>query len=379
MFMMPTLIKMWEEAVGAGLPGQSAAKTDEAFYDVSLLGPGERQQAMALLAEQTAGEGSIFILYPDSGFGLYPEQAPDRFEALCAKAGLKGSRRATAVVEDFETFLAGHPQVAIDTVVIPGCGSSPLGAAALGKAVAQILQRPVAAIVAGEGVFDLWMEAGSGGMLMAPLANALNAFDWVLELAMQSNPIARAWAQSYLHDLGEAMHEAATLFALLRRRLTDEQGVLRDRGARGLEMIVSHSKGNWNLLVALLNFELALADRILSQNPTDLPIERRIDVVTLGNPVDLPDQHPLLKRLFHYHQFAGERDLLMALNSSKTLISRILLEGKIHPDRPLDPREDPDERLFVGCKHNLIRGRPDHLPIEAILPAIREGRPLVRA
>jgi hypothetical protein len=69
----------------------------------------------------------------------------------------------------------------------------------------------------------------------------------------------------------------------------------------------------------------------------------------------------------------------MALNSSKTLISRILLEGKIHPDRPLDPREDPDERLFVGCKHNLIRGRPDHLPIEAILPAIREGRSLERA
>jgi hypothetical protein len=76
---------------------------------------------------------------------------------------------------------------------------------------------------------------------------------------------------------------------------------------------------------------------------------------------------------------AGERDLLMALNASKTLISRILLEGKIHPDRPLDPREDPDERLFAGCQHNLIGGRPDHLPIEAILPAIREGRPLVRA
>jgi hypothetical protein len=34
MFMMPTLIKIWEEAVGAGLPGQSAAKTDEAFCDL---------------------------------------------------------------------------------------------------------------------------------------------------------------------------------------------------------------------------------------------------------------------------------------------------------------------------------------------------------
>jgi len=379
MFMMPTLIKLWEEAVSTGLPGQSAAKTDEAFYDVSLLGPGERQQAMALLAEQTAVEGSIFILYPNSGFSLYPAQIPDRFEALCASADLKGSQRATAVVDDFEAFLVGHPQVTINAIVIPGCGSSPLGAAALGKTVAKILQRPVAAIVAGEGVFDLWMEAGSGGMLMAPLANALNAFDWVLELAIQSNPIARAWAQGYLRDLGEAMHEAATLFALLQRCLTAEPGEPREPGTRGLEMIVSHSKGNWNVLVALLNFELELADRIASQNPADLPIERRIDVVTLGNPVDLPNQHPLIKQLFHYHQFAGERDLLMALNSSKTLISRLLLEGKIHPGRPFDPTEDPDERLFAGCQHNLIRSRPDHLPIEAILPAIREGRPLASA
>lgn len=379
MFIMPTLIKLWEEAVSAGLPGQSAAKTDEAFYDATLLGGGERQQAMALLAEQTAVEGSIFILYPNSGFDLYPEQIPDRFDALCARAELKGSKRATAVVNDFHGFLARHPRVAIDTLVIPGCGSSPLGAAALGKAVAEILQRPVAAIVAGEGVFDLWLEAGSGGMLMAPLANALNAFDWVLELTTQAHPIARSWAQGYLRDLGESMHEAATLFALLRRRLSDEEGVLRDRRTRGLEMIVSHSKGNWNVLVALLNFELALADRLTAQNPTDRPIERRIDVVTLGNPVDLPDQHPLMKRLFHYHQFAGARDLLMALNSSKTLISRILMEGKIHPDKPFDPTEDPDVRLFVGCQHNLIRSRPDHLPIELILPAIREGQPLAKA
>lgn len=370
MFMMPSLIKMYENSFNMiELPGKSAAKADEDFYDTDTLSAGERQQAMALLAEQKAPEGSIFLLYPNE-----PDRAPrTRFDEFHADERLTGRKRGEAVARLFEDFLKQNPKIAVDTVVIPGCGSSPLGAAALGKAVAGFIHKPVAAIVAGEGAFDMWMEAGSGGTLMAPMANALNAFDWVLEFSVKTNPITKTWAQMYIRDLTESMHEAATLYALLKTRLVDEKFVLRDRKARGLDMIVSHSKGNWNVMVALLNFEFELAEKIAENNPKEAKAERRIDVVTFGNPVDLPDQQEMMKTLFHYHQFAGTNDLLMALNSSKTLVSRILMEGKVHPNRPFDPSEDPDVRLFAGCRHNLIKKREDHMPIEDILPAIREA------
>jgi hypothetical protein len=370
---MPSLIKMYENAFNMVGRPKSPDKADEYFYDTDELSASERDQALLLLAKQEAAEGSIFILYPDNCFNLYSGQRPDRFDVVYADEGLTGRKRGEAVVRDFEAFLKEHPKVAIDTVVIPGCGSSPLGAAALGKAVAEIIQKPVAAIVAGEGAFDMWMEAGSGGTLMAPMANALNAFDKVLELTVKTNPMAKAWAQMYIRELAESMHEAATLYALLKTRLVDEKFVLRDRKARELDMIVSHSKGNWNVMVALLNFEFDLADKITKSNPREVKVERRIDVVTFGNPVDLPDEHEMMKTLFHYHQFAGTNDLLMAINSSKTLISRILMEGKVHPNRPFDPSEDPDVRLFAGCRHNLIKNREDHMPIEDILPAIRKA------
>lgn len=125
MFMMPSLIKMYENSVNMmGLPGKSAAKADEDFYDTDTLSPGERQQAMALLAEQKAVEGSIFILRPTDS---------NQFEVVYADERLSGRKRGEAVVRLFEDFLKQNPEVAVDTVVIPGCGSSPLGAATLGK------------------------------------------------------------------------------------------------------------------------------------------------------------------------------------------------------------------------------------------------------
>jgi hypothetical protein len=335
---------------------KSPAKADERFYDTEEdnLSREERQQAMALLAEQKAAEGSIFILYPNE----------KKFDELCADRLSSARERGEAVAN----LLNAH-KVAIDTVVIPGCGSSPLGTAAFGKSVAKITGKPVAAIVAGQGSFDMWMEAASGGTLMAPMANTLNAFDKALELIVQVNPMAKAWAQMYVRDLVNTMHEAATLYALLKTRLVDEKFVLRDPPARGLDMIVSHSKGNWNVLVALLNFEFELAEKI-AENNRGVKVEKRIDVVTFGNPVDLPNLHDMMKMLFHYHQFAGTNDPLMALNSSKTLISQIWMAGKV-TDKSFDPKEDPDMWLFRGRSHNLIKNREDHMPIEDILPAIR--------
>lgn len=370
MFMMPSLIKIYENSFNMVGRPKSPAKADERFYDTDTLSDGERDQAMALLAEQKAPEGSIFILYPNNCFKLYSGQRPERFDVACADKRLIGLKRGEATVQEFENFLKKHPEVSIDTVVIPGCGSSPLGAAALGKAVAEITGKPVAAIVAGQGAFDMWMEAASGGTLMAPMANTLNAFDKALESSVKTNPMAKAWARMYIEDLANTMHEAATLYALLKTRLVDEKFLLRDPQAPKLNMIVSHSKGNWNVLVALLNFEFDLAEKIAEKN-RGVKVGKRIDVVTFGNPVALPDLHEMMKTLFHYHQFAGTSDLLMWANSSKTLISQILMAGKVHPNKEFDPREDPDVRLWDGRRHNLIKHREDHMPIEDILPAIR--------
>ncbi len=372
--LLPTFIKFAENGVNMlSRPGTSASKLDEAFYPTKKLTPVEREQAMALLAEQNVPEGSIFIV--SSG-------GKDRFELVTdpaqkeTKSGLdwtapRGRQQGERVVEK---FLENPAWTGIETVVIPGCGSSPLGAVALGKSVAEIYAtqgsgKTVAAILAGQGAFDQWLEAMSGGMLMAPMANALNAFDPFLEFIAEVNPTL---ARLYIDDLIDAMHEAATLYALLKARLVD--------GTFGkLNMIVSHSKGNWAVLAALLAFELDLPE-LEGAGRLRVP-GRRIAVVTFGNPVDLPDMHPTMKKLFHYHQFVGGADRLAHNTSVKTWKLHFTGDGKLDPRKPdFDPKADPDERMLADTEHHLFakkdretgqEHKPYHMPIEQILPRIR--------
>lgn len=371
---LPTLIKFAESQVNMlSRPGTSAAKLDEQYYDTEKLTKGERQQAMALLAEQTMPEGAIFVV--SSGKKSVFDTVPDSDERETEWGTLAGRSRAQRIVEG---FLALGGSADVDTVVIPGCGSSPLGAAAFAKSVAEMFKGKgsdthVAAIVAGQGAFDQWLEAASGGVLMAPMANVLNAFNPLLEMTAKVNPVV---AKLYIDELVDAVHEAATLHALLKARLI---GGAFAKSFDNLNMIVSHSKGNWAVLVALLAFELELAE--LERAGTLREPEQRITVVTFGNPVELPDMHPTMKKLFHYHQFVGAADKLAHRCSAKAWALHLSGE-KLDPLEPaFDPTAHPDERVIADTEHHLFakydpttgeESKPYHMPVDQILPQIRQ-------
>lgn len=372
---LPTFIKLAENGVGMlPRPATSAAKVDEAYYDTEKLTKGERQQAMALLAEQNVPEGSIFIVSSGKkgSFDLVPDPEDEEKNSEIDWSALHGRRRAEKVVEK---FLVNSDWADIETVVIPGCGSSPLGAAALAKSVAEIYKtddsdQTVAAIVAGQGAFDQWLEATSGGLLMAPMANALNALDPLIESIAKVNLDG---AKIYVDELIDAIHEAATLYALLKARLVD--GTFKK-----LNMIVSHSKGNWAVLAALLALELELPELERAGKLRDP--EQRIAVVTFGNPVNLPDMNPIMKKLFHYHQFVGADDKLANNCSMRAWELHLSGDEKLDPHNPVfDPKADPDERMFADTEHHLFAKpdpetgeelKPYHMPIKQILPQIRQ-------
>lgn len=366
-------------------PGICAAKTDEKFYDTKQLSSGERQQAMALLAEQNLPEGSICVMKPgeQKDFDVVPDlekEKEGKGETDWSK--LSGRKWARKIVG--ERFLKNSEWAGIDTVVIPGCASSPLGAAALGKTLAKMYNTKVAAIVAGQGAFDMWMEANSGAMLMAPMANALNAFNPLLEISANFNPTV---ARDYILDLLDTIHEAATLYALLEARYA-----LLEKGKfDNLRMIVSHSKGNWAVLTALLALELEHGKTLTTkyEDPKE-PIEP-IDIVTFGNPVDLPHKlHPIMLKLFRYFQFVGENDTLG--HNCSAIAWRFHFTGveKLDPDNPKlnelsDSNKKPVEKLEKIVAHTGHHLAPNeefkmwskpihHMPIEKILEQIRPPR-----
>ncbi|MGF1640138.1 MAG: hypothetical protein ACFCUO_04245 [Rhodospirillales bacterium] len=345
------------------LLGRSDAETDAVFYDTTKLTEGERAQVDAAAAARTTPEGSILVLRPG--------RRSRGFEAFaCSDPSLAGEARARAVVDRFERHLDANPDIAARTLVVPGCGSSPLGAAALGKTVADAIGRPVAAIVAGQTAIDRWWEALSGGLLMAPSARVARAFDRPIEWLAAVNPLAGYWARSWARELVGVTAEAATLFELLKRRLIDDTGDrsgLRDPAAWNLDLIVSHSKGNWAVQAALLAFELDACDRI----GPDETVDRYIDVVTFGTWVDLPELGPTARRLFRYHQFLGTHDTLALINSSSWALARLVLARQFDWLRPAELGHDAEEILLVGRGHNLIESNDNHMPIERLLPMIR--------
>lgn len=345
------------------------ALADEMFYDTSLLLPDERAVAYA----SRAPEGSIMIVRPGGG-GL------ETFE--CANTRLTGTPRARNVVDQLDIWLAAHPAIAIDidTVVIPGCGSSPVGAAALGKTVAKILKRPVLAIVSGQGKLDTGFEVCSGGMLMGPTARLFSSVHLMMHFMAGVQPFV-SWAAAEAAEFVEAIQEAATLKVLIERRLltTAPDGGLSvraartsrqtndDAEARGLNTIVSHSKANWAVLATLLDFELGTLPQV-SWPAT--PLGRPIDVVTFGCWVDMPDRSGEMGRLFHYHQYFGSADSLAMLNQAPQASIRLGVAGRINFLEQIDPTRSPDEMIIAGCGHNLVHGNVMHMPIEELLPKI---------
>jgi hypothetical protein len=342
-------------------PDAKVTKTDEDYYDVLGLSSEEQHQARELIKTRSAPEGTVLVLSQEPG--------AKTFEVIrCLDDRLEGRERGEAIAAE---FLRRCPPGQVKTIAIPGNGSSPLGAAAFGKAVAVATENPVASIVVGQGAFDKWNESFAGAFLMAGPANIYNVADPFLEAAARSNPIIREGLRAYVGQIVDALDESATLSALLRDLIVDEHCRLRDRASRGLDMIVGHSKGNVGLQVALLNFELELGEKIAHQ---DALISRPVDVVTFGNPVNLPDMMPIMRSLFRYHQFVGDSDTLGMKCSWRGW--QMSCRGPRKLD-PVDPKFTPmpgEEWLVADAGHHLQMKHPEtkpyHMPIEKIIPEI---------
>lgn len=399
---LPSLIKFAENrlnlwwGLGTSRPGTSLAEWDTEFYPTDELTRYERRQAMALLAELNLPEGSIFVMEPDKKpepkafFEVVPDPDPEEPEEEGKTARdlskLGGISRGAKIVE----LLKKEKHDDFDTVVITGNASSPLGSAALGKMVANLYKTKVASIVAGQGAVDYAMESSSGSMLSL-MANMLNTFDPMFER------LAQAFGSSsdiYVREVVDAMPDAGTLYALLKARLLEGQ-------FEKLNMIVSHSKGSWAVLAALLAFELELEN-------TEKKPRWPIDVVTFGNPVHLPDMKTKkMKNFFTYFQFVGEVDPLAhttslgpwgrtwMLHVPSSMLEKLQATGAeklLDPEDPKFDRSNADETgllelMVARTGHRLSKCARDDLklcsglmmverwacrmPIEKILPQIR--------
>lgn len=262
---------------------------DTAFYDVGALTPRERNW----LAAYTHPEGSVLIVHPASARQRIERFSPSRFVA-------RQQRDAEPLVE---------------TVVVAGVGSSAMGTAALARNTADHLGRPVAGIVSGFGVADLWTEA-LGGWFVFGARNALrDTFARTLDALQfqdhvrddQFHDEMRRLLASTRTDDDHFLYgspDSATLFYILAKL-----------GAR-IRLVLGHSKGS-------LSIENALEGVLDWCRSSGTPIPARLQVVTLGAVTHFPPEFP------DVHQFLGRLDYFGMMNS-RPLVGREWVEGAGH-------------------------------------------------
>lgn len=355
------IVSTLESAMKPFIPTTVDAKYDEKYYDTRQLTDDERAQVDK--TEFAAPEGSILVVeHGDTTKGVKLYKSADPLA--------RGEGLAKGVLDAFKADTANAD---IDTFVIPGNATSPVGAAAFAKTVANDLSKTVAAIVTGQGGIDTLFETISGGLLMAPTAKMLHALDDVLELSVKVSPLAKGMVAKDVQDMTRSVHETATLFEILKDQMvkqTETGLAFRAPKDRKLKMIIGHSKGNWAILTALLNFEL----NIVGDLPPPKATDPKVDIVTLGNWVNLPNMKPLMLELFHYHQFVGTHDVSAMLASMRGY-AQLGLHGRFAKGESVDHSRNPDEYLYWGCKHPLQEGDEPGtgpgLPLNAILKAIQ--------
>lgn len=273
-----------EPAVGSARSFNTAL--DRVFYDVDALAPAE----VEWLAQHVTPEGRI-LLVPPHGDG------------------------ALAAFTPLEFIDAQRAALRADCLVVPGVGSSALGAAALARDVANHLGRPVAAIVAGFGMADLMSEALGGWLVLgarnaardaiARLFDALELRDHVRDQASHEDIKARL-RKANLED-SRFIYGSPDSTALLQ--------ILLALGSR-VRLLVGHSKGNYSV-------ENALEGWVATAAATGGQVNTDLRVVTLGAVVHFP-------AAFHaVTQVIGGEDVFGMINS-RPLVPHTVLPGAWH-------------------------------------------------
>ncbi|MEO1079020.1 MAG: hypothetical protein AAFY29_05655 [Pseudomonadota bacterium] len=236
---------------------------DWTFYDVGAL----TRPEFNWLASQRIEEGSILVVLPTGGA-----------DELCIRKHV-----------DHEAMIAA-PGDLVRHFAIAGVGSSDVGAAALARTLANHLDEPVGAIVAGYGMADIVQEA-LGGWFFFGAANRAQALLDRFGKGL-SNPLRGGRA-----DEGEG----ASILARCSKDTRTLLRLLHDEG-REIETILGHSKG-------CLSIAYAFNELRDLQGPDALTPFRDIKIITAGAVVALPDQ---LQRV---HQYLGSIDWFGGLNS----------------------------------------------------------------
>ncbi len=263
-------------------------RLDRVYYDTDNLTAEERDW----LIEVTTLEGAILVVFP--------------------RAWHRRIERFT----EYEAFReGGDGRPSLEDFAVAGVGSSDLGAASLARALADHLDRPVGAVVAGYGMSDVVGEGLGGLVFFSPANKVRQAFASLetLSSVTATDPLTAPRQNLFGWPLWPG--DTRTLI-----RLLAEPG-------RRVTTLIGHSKGALSIGAAL-----NALDR--ERHPE---LQRRLDetrLITLGAVTTMPDGARDL------HQVLGTADPLGWANSN-LLATHIRVGGaghslSRHADHPLD-------------------------------------------
>jgi len=281
---------------------------DTVFYDTFNLNTPEKLQLLsqAFLYE----EGGMLVVHPAEA------EKPIEYFSLS------------------DDLLKAYPS--LDTVVLPGVGSSAIGAAALARQIANITNRPAVAIITGYGCADMISEA-LGGWFDFGLANRVRCMiaGWKRWTGLTATPTLKELCDKYKIKSTTFLVDEPESNTLLNIML---------RHADKLNLIVGHSKGALNVQNALFAF--------VDQTKFTPEAYTKLAVVTFGCGVELPES------ISNVHQFVGTWDLLGTYNT------------------PISERDCPTLSWIDHKGHNLCSHNWLHMDVEGLLRA-HLGRQLV--
>ncbi|WP_064609838.1 hypothetical protein [Photobacterium sp. J15] len=206
---------------------------DGLFYDVGNLSDSERRY----LTEQTSLEGSILLVTPDG-----PEQGVTKFDDAARLREAPGDK--------------------LSHFAVAGVGSSDLGAASLGRTLANHLREPVGVIVSGYGMADLFQEALGGWFFFGAIERQISCDQG------QLSAFSEFWKQVAKDQMKSP--DTQTLIELL-----TEEG-------RTVRTLLGHSKGCLSIAYALRNIASSGDEAAWSR-------AKDIELTTVGAVVNLPD------------------------------------------------------------------------------------------
>lgn len=280
---------------------------DTIFYDTLALTNFEKGQLLAKAFSYD--EGGMLYVYPAA------DNQPIEYFSLS------------------HDLVEAHPE--LDTVAIPGVGSSVIGSASVARQVANVVGRPVVGIIAGYGAADMMSEALGGWFNFGARNRARSMIaEWrrrltpsVAEETVQAEAKSRAQEEKYKIKSSVFLVDEPESNTLLNIMLRCEDG---------LRLLVGHSKGALNIH-NVLHAYLKEPDHNLNS-----PLFQNMAIVTLGCGVEVPPEFE------NVHQYLGSWDLLGAINTP--------------------PEKGPSMQSIDHKGHNLCSWNLLHMPVEELLP-----------